>query len=189
MQPPDLLSLFVAPINALNLTYMVTGAVAATVYGEPRLTNDVDIVLALDAADVPRLHEAFASPHFYVPPAETIAEEIARATGGHFNIIHGPTALKADVYPAGDDPLHRWALNIRRLITVGGVAVWIAPPEYVILRKLQWLRDGASDKHRRDIAAMVAMLGDELDGDSLLARVHELNLDAEWRSVSGSPRS
>ena len=47
---------------------MVTGAVAAIVYGEPRLTHDIDVVVALRADDAPRLAAAFPAPDFYVPP-------------------------------------------------------------------------------------------------------------------------
>ncbi len=46
MPAPDLLGLFIGPINRLGLEYMVTGAVAAIVYGEPRLTHDIDVVAA-----------------------------------------------------------------------------------------------------------------------------------------------
>ena len=56
---PDLVSLFVEPLNNLSVTYMVTGAVAAIVYGEPRLTNDIDLVIKLSDDDAKRLHDAF----------------------------------------------------------------------------------------------------------------------------------
>ena len=50
MQQPDLLSLFVLPLEHSNFEYMVTGSVASTLYGEPRLTHDVDLVIVLDIA-------------------------------------------------------------------------------------------------------------------------------------------
>ena len=52
MAVPDLVSLFVLPLEALGIRYMVTGSVAAMGYGEPRLTNDVDVVVDLSAGDV-----------------------------------------------------------------------------------------------------------------------------------------
>lgn len=104
MPAPDLISLFVAPLNRAGLVYMVTGAVAAIVYGEPRLTNDIDIVVGLTAGEAERLRSAFAGGDFYVPPAEVIGVEATRALHGHFNLIHVATALKADIYPAGADP-------------------------------------------------------------------------------------
>ena len=55
----DLLSLFVDPLERLGLDYLVTGSVASMLYGEPRLTNDVDLVLDLTPADASRLRAAF----------------------------------------------------------------------------------------------------------------------------------
>jgi len=83
---------------------MVTGAVAAIVYGEPRLTNDIDFVIKLSDDDVLRLHNAFPQSEFYVPPVETMQAESNRPLLGHFNLIHTASALKADVYPVGSDP-------------------------------------------------------------------------------------
>jgi hypothetical protein len=185
VQQPDLITLFIAPLNRLGVNYIVTGAVAATVYGEPRLTHDVDIVLALDARDVPRLRDAFDRREFYVPDRETIDAELERPAGGHFNIIHIGSAQKADFYPVASDPLHYWALQHRRRIRVGSDDIAMAPPEYVILRKLEYLRASGSDRHRRDIRAMMRMLGDELDVDFIAGEVKRLGLKAEWTDVAG----
>src|SRR5207249_680482 len=111
---PDLIGLFVAPLNDATLTYMATGAVATIVYGEPRLTTDIDLVVAIRPPDISALAKVFQSPAFYFPPAEMIDAEIAKTQGGHFNIIHTDTALKADIYPAGSDELNLWGLEHRR---------------------------------------------------------------------------
>jgi hypothetical protein len=180
---PDLISLFVRPLGAAGFEYMVTGAVAAIVYGEPRLTNDIDIIVALGSRDAERFAQAFDALDFYVPPPEVIAIEAARPTHGHFNVIHNQTALKADIYPAGEDPLHAWALPHRRSVRVAGASVWIAPPEYVIVRKLEYLRDGASDKHLRDVQAILAQHGELLDRATLEAQVKRLGLDPQWAAA------
>ena len=181
---PDLIPLFVRPLNAIGLTYMVTGSVATTIYGEPRLTNDIDLVVVLSSEDVARLSKAFDPTDFYVPPAEIMEIEARRPAHGHFNLIHTATSLKADVYPAGADPLHRWALAGRQEIQVGADTVWVAPPEYVIIRKLEYLRDGGSDKHARDIRAMLRELGDGIDRTAILAEVERRGLTTLWRAVN-----
>ena len=58
-QPPDHIRLFVVPINALDILYMITGAVAPVVYGEPRFTRDLDLVLHLEPTDAARFAAAF----------------------------------------------------------------------------------------------------------------------------------
>ncbi len=180
---PDLIGLFVAPLNALGLTYMVTGAVAATIYGEPRLTNDIDLVITLSPRDSTRFAGAFDPDAFYVRAVEVIADEARRPAHGHFNVIHVATALKADIYPAGVDPLHDWAFARRTSISVGDERVWVAPPEYVIIRKLEYWRDGGSDKHPRDLRAMVRELGDTLDQHALVAQLKPRGLVDAWRTV------
>ena len=183
-QQPDLVSLFVPPLNRLGLVYAVTGAVASIVYGEPRLTTDIDILIALSDVDAPRISAAFAGGAFYVPPTEVIEMEVRRPLHGHFNLIHLGTSLKADVYPAGEDPLHTWALGLRRAIALSGETVSVAPPEYVIVRKLQYFRDGGSDKHLRDVRSILRTMGDSIDREVLLPELRRLGLDTEWEQVA-----
>ena len=167
MTDPDLIGLFVAPLEAAGVTYMVTGGVASVVYGDPRFTRDVDLVVELDAASADLLTDAFAESDFYLPPQEALLEEVSRSEGGHFSIIHGDTALRADVYLAGEDPFHAWALQRRRRIEVEGLAIWLAPLEYVIVRKLEYFRASGSDRHMRDVAMMLRISGPLIDPAAL----------------------
>ena len=162
---------------------MVTGSLAAGAYGEARLTNDVDLVIILSAADAVRFHQMFDRPTFYVPPLDVIETERRRQRYGHFNVIHHASAYKADVYLAGDDPLHAWAFERREQVVVETEPVWLAPPAYVILRKLQYLRDGGSTKHVADIVGMLTALGDRIDRPALLRQVDEQHLGTAWAIV------
>ncbi len=167
MSEPDLVGLFVAPLQRLGLNYMVTGGVAAVAYGDPRFTRDVDIVLALAHRDVRSFSEEFPEPDFYLPPREVITEEMNRRKGGHFNVIHRDTALRADVYLVGDDPFHVWALERRHTIRTHTGEIQLAPIEYVIVRKLEYFQASGSDRHLRDIAMMLAVSGDLIDPTAL----------------------
>src|SRR5215469_2224717 len=160
MPEPELSLLFVRPLNRLGFRYVVSGSVAAMLYGEPRLTHDVDFVVFLRQADIARLQEAFPSQEFYVPPTDVITTEIARPAKGQFNVIHSGTGFKADFYTAGRDDLNAMALGNSRKMEYHGEPINVAPPEYVILRKLEYFREGGSDKHLRDIRAMLAVSGD-----------------------------
>lgn len=159
MTEPDLVRLFVVPLERAGITYMVTGGVASVVYGDPRFTRDVDLIVDLDAGSVDTLGRAFGGGDFYVPPKDVMLEEVARREGGHFNVIHRDTALRADIYLAGDDPFHAWALEHRRRIEVEELALWLAPLEYVIVRKLEYFRASGSDRHLRDVAMMLRISG------------------------------
>jgi len=188
MSTPSLVGLFVAPLNRAGIEYMVTSGLAAIVYGHPRLTLDVDLVIRLPAQSAETFTALWPTDEFYVPPVEVVAEESARAGQGHCNVIHNATMLRADVYFAGNDELVSWALERRVVRVVQGEAVQFAPIEYVILSKLRYFRDGGSDRHLRDIARMLEVSGAELDRPPLEMWLARLNLASEWaraRSLDG----
>ena len=183
MPEPELSLLFVRPLNQIGARYIVSGSVASILYGEPRLTNDIDFVIFLRDTDTIRLQEMFPAPEFYVPPPEVIAAEIARPAKGHFNLIHADTGFKADFYIAGRDELNAWAFRNARKMEYRGEPIVIAPPEYVIVRKLEYFREGRSEKHLRDIRAMLAVSGEQLDRAALADWVQRQGVDSEWRQV------
>ena len=52
MPSPEPFLIFTRTLNELGIRYMVSGSVAAIYYGEPRLTNDVDIILGRNLGPV-----------------------------------------------------------------------------------------------------------------------------------------
>ncbi len=163
---------------------MISGSVAMTFYGEPRFTQDVDLVIFLNDREVASISGAFPSTEFYVPPEETIFAEIRRERRGHFNVIHAKTGFKADIYPAGRDDLNAWGFRFKRTVQYEGESVILAPPEYVIVSKLEYYREGGSEKHLRDIRSMMAVSGAQMDRAALHDWIQRRGLEAEWRLVS-----
>jgi predicted nucleotidyltransferase len=186
--PRSLVDTFVSRLEKLEMPYVVTGAVASIIYGEPRLTNDVDLIMMMKTEDIERFVQAFPSTEFYCPPVEVLKIEIRRPHRGHFNLIHHDTGTKADIYLAGEDELHRWALSKKRDMAIEGERVRVAPPEYVIVRKLEYYREGGSEKHLRDIAGMVELSSDEIDFKQIEEFIHRYGLEKEWakaKSMAG----
>ena len=183
MPEPELFLLFVRPLNGAGIRYVISGSVAAIFYGEPRLTHDVDFVIFLNTNDIQKLLEAFPEKDFYLPPKEIILTETARSNNGHFNLIHRDTGFKADFYPTGRDELNAWAFRGKREVEFEGEKIILAPPEYVIVRKLEYFREGRSEKHLRDIRAMIAVSGEELDRAMLNEWIQRQGLESEWRQV------
>ncbi len=54
----------------LGIPYLITGPVAAMAFGEPRLTNDIDIVAAIEERNIADLLKAFPSDEFYFNESE-----------------------------------------------------------------------------------------------------------------------
>ena len=183
MPGPNVVNIFVSRIERLGIPYVVTGAVASIIYGEPRLTNDVDMIVKLQAENIDGFVRAFPVTDFYCPPVEVLKIEMGRPYRGHFNLIHHETGTKADIYLAGEDELHRWALSKRREAVVEGQGVKVAPPEYVIVRKLEYYREGRSEKHLRDIAGMLAISNDQVDFGQLQEFLQRYGLEKEWQEA------
>jgi hypothetical protein len=165
---------------------MVTGSVASSSYGEPRFTNDIDLIVAIPAPRAARLVAAFPLSQFYCPPEETLRAEIARGADGQFNLVHHATGFKADIYVAGSDELSSWAFDhVRRIEAVSGRFLHLAPPEYVILGKLRFFSEGGGERHLRDIRAMLEVDPSAIDQDFLRAWIKKLGLSAAWEAVQG----
>lgn len=182
MHGPDELTIFVQRLESIGAPYMVTGATAAILYGQPRVTNDLDIVLSLDDSTRQLLLSAFPESDFYVPPESVIQAEQARSQRGHFNLIHLESGYKADVYLTGSDPLHAWALPLRRHLSWSdGLSIAVAPPEYVVIRKLEFYREGGSAKHPLDIRSIRGVTG--LDEAILKPWLERRGLTSVWVDV------
>lgn len=180
---PSLVTLFVAPLNRAEIEYMVTGGLAAVIYGHPRLTLDVDLVIRLTSRDVARFVSLWPAADFYCPPLEVIDAERTRAEYGHFNVIHNDTAMRADVYLAGTDELQEWALRHRLVEQIEGEAVHFAPLEYVIVYKLRYFQMGGSDRHLRDIARILEISGSAINVQTLEHWIARLELGAVWEKA------
>jgi hypothetical protein len=59
----------------------------------------------------------------------------------------------------------------------------VAPPEYVIVRKLEYYREGGSEKHLRDIRSMLAVSKDQIDQAAVDEWVQRLGLAEQWSKL------
>jgi hypothetical protein len=155
---------FSGTLDRLGIRHLIGGSMASSVHGEPRTTNDIDIVADLRAEHLEALLAAVGSTYYV--SRSTAREAIRRKTS--FNLIHLGLAVKVDLFIAGDD-----ALNVQRLRSLRRVRVseepeaWlpIDTPEHSILRKLEWFRRGGevSERQWRDVTAMIRLQGEALD--------------------------
>ena len=175
------LAIFAPGLNALGVSWMAVGSIASSAYGERRSTLDLDVVAIVPGHNAAQFLSVFPETDFYCPPAEVIAAESARREHGHFNLIHQHSIYKADIYIATGSEFERWAFSNRRSLTVGDTPVWLAPPEYVIVHKLEFFREGGSEKHLRDIRGMLAAT--EVDLALLEKEIAQRGLEEAWRAV------
>lgn len=153
---------------------------AAIIYGEPRYTSDVDIVVTISPDEIRRFVERFPRPEFYVDP-----ETARQATVAHeqFNIIHPFSGLKVDVYVAGDAIARGQIANARRVTTVDGLTARFSPPEELIVKKMQFYLYGEIETHLRDIVSMLRISGERIDRDRIGQLAAEHGVSAVWRKI------
>ncbi|MDP2207475.1 MAG: hypothetical protein Q8K98_01705 [Bacteroidota bacterium] len=183
MQEHNLFQKFIRPLNELGIKYIVTGAAASIIYGEPRLTNDIDIVIEMENKDVNRFIENFPSSEYYVPPKEIILIEKGRAERGHINLIDQATGFKADIYFVGYNKLSKWALDNYKNYAFSGTTIRLAPPEYVIAMKLEYYREGGHQKHINDVEAILSNSATIIDFEILNNFIADYALEKEWKVV------
>jgi hypothetical protein len=141
-------------LEALGVPWAIGGSVASAAYGEPRATNDVDVIAVLDVVATGRLGALLGDDFYY-------SEDAARAavtSHGSFNVIDQRSIIKVDVFVPGTGPLGDGQLTRRRTLEIlPGLMLPILAPEDVVLQKLRWYRMGGevSDRQWRDIVAVL----------------------------------
>ncbi len=157
--------------GSAGIEFMLTGSVAMNYYAQPRMTRDIDLVVALTAADaaaVVRLFEA----EYYVDP-ETVAQAIEQRS--IFNMIHLDSVIKVDCIVRNDEPFRLEEFARRREISIGDFRTWIVSREDLLLSKLVWAQESGSEVQLRDAGNLLVP---ECDHAYLRSR-------AELLSVSG----
>lgn len=178
----DLLRRLADVLEEIGLPYLVTGSMATIAYGEPRFTNDIDVVVDLPLDVVDRFCEAFPDEDFYLSrPA--VREAVLRQR--QFEILHPRSGLKVDVMIASRSAFDESRLSRgRRLPVILGRTVAFASPEDVILKKLEYFREGGSEKHIRDISGVLRALGDGIDVAFLETWAARLGVSKEWQEAA-----
>jgi hypothetical protein len=151
-------------LDRLGVSYLVAGSLASSVHGEPRSTNDVDLVANLALEQVAPLLAALEDAYYM--SADAVREAVR--TGGTFNLIHFATAVKVDVFVTGGDVFDAERLSRRKRVqlAVGSQGeLWVDLPEYTVLRKLEWYRRGGevSERQWRDVLGVLRAQGARLD--------------------------
>lgn len=176
MTEQDLLVDCVRRLNTSGVQYMLTGSMASNAWGVPRTTHDLDFVIQLPPSQISRLIEAFASPDYYLDEASMRA---AYQPPHQFNVIHVPSALKADFWLLRPVPFEREMFG-RRLKDVWlGEPLWLATAEDVILHKLLWNRITPSERQLGDVAGVVRVQRGKLDETYLRSWAEQLGVSAE----------
>jgi hypothetical protein len=171
MNELDLLKLVAGRLNDAGIEYMLSGSVALTFYGKPRMTRDIDIVVMIPWKDVDRFVELFEQD-FYID-RDMIADAIRNQS--MFNIIHLETVIKVDFIIRKNQEYRILEFNKRKIKKLEDREVSVVSLEDLIISKLHWAKDSYSDMQIKDI---VSLLDLDFDMDYIEEWCGRLGLDS-----------
>ena len=180
------LKLVIEALNAAGVEYLIGGAIAEWAWGEPRATQDLDLVVKIPIKSINKLSKELKKRDMLIPAEiilDTILEERADIP---INAIHMYSGLKADLYPVREgDELRLSAFQRREQVDYGPPIgkVYIHSPEDLILYKLMYFGLSQQSKHSRDIAAILKSKKNELDLDYIEQWVARLGLSSLWKEI------
>lgn len=149
-------------LERLGVGYFLGGSLASSFQGEPRSTNDVDLVVDLREEQVVPLAEGLG-PDFDV---DQVALARAARERTSWNLLYLPTATKIDLFVLRATPFDRSEFERRRRVEVrAGRTLYVKSPEDTVLRKLLWFRSGGgvSDRQWRDVVQVLRHSGRAMD--------------------------
>jgi hypothetical protein len=148
----EVLGLVSDRLSAHGLPFMLTGSFALAYYATPRMTRDLDIVVALKESDVDSLVAAFESD-FYV---DADAARTAILSERMFNLMHLESGVKVDLIVRKSSEFRQVEFARRKPVAIAGIRSWIVSCEDLILSKLVWALESNSELQRRDIHQLLA---------------------------------
>jgi hypothetical protein len=148
------------------------------------MTHAIDIVINLNTNRVEEFLKLFPAKEFYCPPVEILKTEMLKTVRGHCNIIHNETGFKADIYFCGIDEFQKWAVTNAKYFNFNNTKIAAAPPEYVIVKKLEFYKEGKSSKHLEDIKVIISNSKDLINFSVLEKFISEFGLKKEWKLCS-----
>ncbi len=148
----EVLRVVCSRLEDAGLAYMLTGSLAMNYYAQPRMTRDIDLVVALAIDDREKLLEIF-SADFYID-ADSVAQALQDVS--MFNIVHLDSVVKVDMIVRKDALYRQAEFERRRRIDLDDFSLWIVSKEDLILSKLVWAKPSRSELQLRDVRNLIA---------------------------------
>jgi hypothetical protein len=187
MSQQDLLKKVVEVLDGVGIDYMVTGSVASTLYGEPRSTHDIDLVVAMPPAAVSALVAAFPPPAYFLSE-ESIRDALRQQS--MFNLLALDEGDKIDFWILTAEPFDQTRFSRKRIADAWGMKLKMSAPEDVILAKLKWAQlSGGSEKQLRDALRVYEVQRGRLDLNYLETWASRLAVEPLWQQLKALAHS
>lgn len=169
----DFLRRLVEMLDKKNIPYMISGSICSGFHGQPRATNDADLVIDPSQEQLISFVSSLG-PDYYVSKDVAIQ---ALNDNSMFNIIDIKTAWKADLIIRKKRPYSKQEFSRRTNTNLMGMNLWILSPEDSILSKLEWAKNTESQMQFKDALGVIIVQGKKLDFDYLKKWAKELKIE------------
>jgi len=149
-------------LSNLKIEYFITGGFAISVWGRPRATFDIDIVVKMIEPDVSVLAEAFREISKAGHADEEMMKDAIR-NKGEFNLIDSDSGLKVDFWIAEKNELNIQRFKNKKAKIISGQKVYFSSPEDLILSKLEWYEQTNSSRHLEDVESVLKISSKKLN--------------------------
>ena len=157
---------------------MLTGSIASSIQGEPRLSHDIDILISGDHGIKSILRGHFDAKDYYFDES-TINEAIASRS--MFNLIDVNSGDKIDFRLLTDSAFDASRFGRKLPITLFGESAWISTPEDTMLAKMHWAKkSGGSRKQLTDIRQVYEANSSTIDREYLTRWSEVLGVKKYW---------
>ena len=157
-------------LDEAGIGYMLTGSMAMNYYAQPRMTRDIDVVVAISASDVERMASLF-EPAYYLS-RESIRDAVAHESV--FNLIHQESVIKVDFIVRKQSDYRQVEFERRQKIAILDFTTYIVSKEDLIISKLWWAKDSHSEIQLGDVKNLLAT---GYDREYVERWTHELGLN------------
>jgi hypothetical protein len=173
-------------LRKARVEYMIGGAVAVWAWGEPRTTQDLDLVVRLDPAQTAPLSQALETMEIYLPTEIMLENLVETRADLPLNAIHGASGFKAELFTLKAGDAHRTAALARKERVDFGPPlgeVYVHSPEDLTLYKMYYFSISEQPKHIRDIGSILRAKVREIDRDYIRQWASQLGLSAIWEAI------
>lgn len=175
--PIEVLRDVTSRFEKVGIEYFLVGSLAAMYYSRPRFTNDIDLVVQINPSQIKDFELHFPTEDYYCPPFEVIRDEVLRM--GSFNLIHQITGIKIDIVLRKNTEFSKSEFSRRHKVRLlDNFEAYIGTAEDIIIKKLEFYRDGGSEKHIHDIREILSET--KVDLVYIDKWVQTLRLEPEW---------
>lgn len=160
-------------LDGAGIAYMLTGSMALNYYASPRMTRDIDIVVALRPQDVQTVVRLFGQDYY-------VSREAVEAAVRHesmFNLIHLESVIKVDCIVRKGAEYRQLEFSRRQRAAIGDFSAWIVSKEDLIISKLFWAKDSLSELQLGDVRKLVAS---GCDRDYIDQWTRQLGISSLW---------